>query len=105
LTYTRGKLVRRDFQVDVPSFVVISIAETPDGIVWVGTRGRGLFSLAKDGESVIARGPGTGSITCLLPAGGRELWVGADTGVMRWNGAALTTAGVAAQLTSSPVLT
>lgn len=53
---------------------------------------------------MIPRGPSKGTINCLLPAGGEALWIGTDTGVMHWDGATVTKAGVAAQLTSSPVL-
>ncbi len=104
LKFKDQKLVRREFQADVPGFLVISIAETPDGTVWMGMREKGLFSLSKNDNAVVPRGLGNASITHLLPAGDRELWIGTDTGVVRWDGSELTRSGVDAQLSHSPVL-
>ena len=95
----RGGLVRaRDgaFQTLVPgetlpNSIAISLAETPGGHVWIGTRDIGLFSL-RDGvvTSVPAPLPDR-KINCLLPAGERDLWIGTDAGIALWNGDALTT--------------
>src|SRR5258708_7787901 len=65
---------------------VISLAETADGKIWLGTLGDGLFSLAGGGASQISAGLPDRKINCLLAIGSDELWVGTDTGLYRGNG-------------------
>jgi hypothetical protein len=79
--YHGGKLTLRDIQAPLPNFLVISVAETSDGTVWLGTRDSGLFSMSKGGGPAVSRGLLDKKINCLLPAGDgdRELWIGADT--------------------------
>jgi signal transduction histidine kinase len=43
-------------------------------------------------------------INCLLPVGSRDVWVGTDSGVVRWNGMELTLAGVPSALQHTQVL-
>jgi PAS domain S-box-containing protein len=62
---------------------VISMAETADGKVWLGTLGDGLFFLT--GERAINVNAGLHrKINSLLPIGD-ELWVGTDTGLYHGN--------------------
>jgi len=63
----------------------ISMSETLDGKVWLGTLGDGLF-LLQDGQATNDKvGLPDGKINSLLPIG-NELWVGADTGLYHGNG-------------------
>jgi signal transduction histidine kinase len=72
---------------------VISMVQAPDGTLWMGTHGEGLFCL-RDGKVVtVTRLPGR-RINALLPVGARDVWVGTDTGVLRWNGAAISNEGL-----------
>ena len=65
---------------------VISMAETSDGRIWLGTLGAGLFLLAdSQAAAVNARFPER-KINCLLPAGKEDLLVGTDNGLYHWNG-------------------
>jgi PAS domain S-box-containing protein len=65
---------------------VISLAETADGNIWMGTLGDGLF-LLRDGRATrVNAGLPDRKINCLLAIGGDELWVGTDTGLYRGNG-------------------
>jgi signal transduction histidine kinase/sugar lactone lactonase YvrE len=64
---------------------VISMAETPDGNVWLGTLGDGLFLLAGGRTTNINAGMPDRKINSLLPIG-EELWVGTDTGLYHGNG-------------------
>ena len=64
---------------------VISMAETPDGKVWLGTLGDGLFFLAGGRTTNINAGMPDRKINSLLPIG-EELWVGTDTGLFHGNG-------------------
>lgn len=87
--YHSGKFVR----LGLPNVLVISIAETADGRVWIGTRDAGLFCLSESRVSNITQGLPDRKINSLLPAG-RELWIGTDNGVVRWNGNAITRTGL-----------
>ena len=64
---------------------VISMAETADGKVWLGTLGDGLFSLTGGRATNVNAGLPDRKINSLLPIG-EELWVGTDTGLYHGNG-------------------
>jgi signal transduction histidine kinase/ligand-binding sensor domain-containing protein len=64
---------------------VISMTETADGKVWLGTLGDGLFSLTSGRAANIDAGLPDRKINALLPIGD-ELWVGTDTGLYHGNG-------------------
>jgi len=64
---------------------VISMAETAEGKIWLGTLGTGLFFLAGGRATKVNAGSPEGKINCLVPLG-EELWVGTDTGLYRGNG-------------------
>ncbi len=65
---------------------VISLAETADGKIWMGTLGDGLFFLAGGRATQVNAGLPDRKINCLLAIGSDELWVGTDTGLYRGNG-------------------
>ena len=66
---------------------VISLAETAEGKIWIGTLGDGLF-LLRDGQvTQVNAGLPDRKINCLLAIGSDELWVGTGTGLYRGNGA------------------
>ena len=65
---------------------VISLAETADGKIWLGTLGEGLFFLAGGRASQVNAGLPDRKINCLLAIGSGELWVGTDRGLYRGNG-------------------
>src|SRR6201996_1935907 len=64
---------------------VISMAETNDGKVWLGTLGDGLFFLTGGRADNVDTGLPDRKINSLLPIG-EELWVGTDTGLYHGNG-------------------
>jgi signal transduction histidine kinase/ligand-binding sensor domain-containing protein len=83
---------------------VRAIVEAPDGRVWLGTEGSGLFSVL-DGR--VTRGPddlADDTIEALSPAADQGLWIATLRGVRRWNGHQSTTAGVPAALRRLHVL-
>ncbi len=90
---TAGKLETLALTTAIPNFVVLSVAETSDGRVWMGTRDAGLFMLSKGKISTAGPGLPDRKVNCLL-ATGDQLWIGTDNGVARWNGAAITQQGV-----------
>jgi PAS domain S-box-containing protein len=63
---------------------VISMAETEDGKVWLGTLGDGLFVLTGGRVTNVNAGLPDQKINSLLPIG-EELWVGTDTGLYHGN--------------------
>jgi ligand-binding sensor domain-containing protein len=88
----------------LPRSPVLSVAQTPDGSIWVGTRGSGLFRL-RHGETVsITEGLPDPKVNCLLADVNGNLWVGTDSGVVRWDGSRLTAAGIPASFQSLQVL-
>src|SRR5277367_6143267 len=65
---------------------VISMAETAEDKIWIGTLGDGLFSLSGGRATQVNAGLPDGKINCLLAVGSDELWVGTGTGLYRGNG-------------------
>ena len=65
---------------------VISLAETADGKIWMGTLGDGLFLLTSGRVAYVNAGLPDRKINCLLAIGSDELWVGTDTGLYRGTG-------------------
>jgi len=76
---------------ELPRSPVISLAQTPNGDVWVGTRDAGLFRLSDRKTQAIRDGLPDLKINCLLADGDRGLWVGTDNGIARWDGGKVTT--------------
>jgi signal transduction histidine kinase/ligand-binding sensor domain-containing protein len=65
---------------------VISIAETSDGKIWLGTLGAGLFLLADRHAAAVNAAFPERKINCLLPIRQEDLLVGTDNGLYHWNG-------------------
>ncbi len=83
--------------------LAISIAETADGAIWTGMRDTGLFCL-RDGLASQVAGLPDQKVNALLPGAGSELWIGTDSGLVRWDGAAIAHRGVPALLARNPIL-
>ncbi len=84
--------------------VVIAMAQTDDGKIWLGTERRGLFYLQEGRVSSALNGRVDTNINCLLPLQNSELWVGTAKGVLLWNGTEFTLAGVPSSLRNLAVL-
>lgn len=102
LAWATGVAVHR---IAEPDSAVVSMAETDDGKVWLGTRDKGLFHLIEGRVSAVTKGKSGGKTTCLLPLEGGKLWIGTENGVEEWNGAELTQASVPAAVRTRKVLT
>jgi ligand-binding sensor domain-containing protein/signal transduction histidine kinase len=87
-----------------PNSAVISMAETSDGKVWLGTRDKGLFYMNQGRVAPVPTGFSDARINCLLASENRELWIGTDKGVLRWDGAKVTSAEVPLALRHLDVL-
>ncbi len=105
LRFRRGKLeIVTNRDVAPGSSTVISIAETRDGKIWMGTLGTGLFYLEEGRLAHVTAGFPDKKINCLLPLDDNNLWVGTDGGLFRWNGTELKRAEVPATLRKVQVL-
>ncbi len=89
-----GKLETIALTATLPNFLALSLAETSDGKVWIGTRDAGLFMLSEGKISTAGPGLPDSKINCLLATDNGELWIGTDKGVARWNSAGITRQGV-----------
>jgi ligand-binding sensor domain-containing protein/signal transduction histidine kinase len=87
-----------------PNSTVISIAETTDGKVWLGTRDSGLFYVSNGKVSAAGKDSLGSKIKCLLPLENGKLWIGTENGVLEWDGAQLTQTGVPSSLHDTSVL-
>jgi PAS domain S-box-containing protein len=87
-----------------PTSPVISMAQTEDGKIWLGTEHPGLFYLQEGRVSSASNGRIDTKIKCLLPLQNSEMWVGTAKGVLRWNGKELTSTGVPSSLRNLDVL-
>jgi len=87
-----------------PTAVVISMAQTDDGKIWLGTERRGLFYLREGRVTSASSGRDDTKINCFLPVQNSELWIGTAKGVLRWDGTKLTAAGVPSSLLNLDVL-
>jgi len=83
---------------ELPRSPVISLAQTGNGDVWMGTRDAGLFRLSGGKTLPIRTGLPDLKVDCLLREGEDQLLVGTDDGIVRWNGSELTPAGLPAAL-------
>jgi len=77
-----------------PTSLVVSMAQTEDGKIWLATERQGLFYLENGRISGVSNGRADTMINCFLPLGGSELWIGTANGMLRWNRKELTSAGV-----------
>ncbi len=87
-----------------PTLLVISMAQTDDGKIWLATEHRGLFYLQQGHISSVSNGGAVTTIHCFLPLKNSELWLGTANGVLRWNGTELSSAGVPSSLLNLDVL-
>ncbi len=83
LRYRDGKFQRVVATEDI-SGIVISVAETRDRRVWMGTREAGLFRADQGLRSSVASELANTNINALLPAANGGLWIGTDAGIEFW---------------------
>ncbi len=72
---------------------VLSIAQTDSGDIWAGTRDAGLFRLRGGRTEAVIEGLPDPKVDSLV-AVGNQLWVGTDSGIVRWDGTKLTKNGI-----------
>lgn len=83
---------------------VISVAATPKGEIWMGTRDAGVFRWNNGQTSQITKGLPDLKVNCVLSQGEQDVWVGTDSGIARWNGTELVSSVPKAMLDKVQVL-
>jgi signal transduction histidine kinase len=66
-----------------PDSAVISMAEAPEGMVWLGTRDKGLFSVRAGSVEASAEKLPSPQVNSLLAVGPGDLWIGTNGGLVR----------------------
>ena len=79
---------------DRENLLVISMAESPDRTLWLGTRDSGVFSVTGNGISNITSGLPDRKVNSIVVTANRQVWIGTDSGVVRWTGSQFTRAGI-----------
>ena len=65
---------------------IISVAETRDSKIWMGTRNSGLFRISEGRLSDVSGKLTNQCVNTLLPASNGGLWLGTDAGIEYWDG-------------------
>jgi ligand-binding sensor domain-containing protein/signal transduction histidine kinase len=105
LAYRAGQYIPIAPANSIPtSSFIISMAQSDDGDVWLGTRDGGLLRIQGQRVTRITRGLPDQKINSLLPGEHGDLWIGTDKGVVRWAGGEVSSAGVPEALASVPAL-
>ena len=91
--YSDGSFARLMTAAELSDLLIISMAQTADGKIWMGTRDAGLFYASEGRMFAATKGLPDRKINSLLAVGDRELWIGTDNGVVRWNGNETVTVG------------
>ena len=74
----------------LPRSFVISVAQTPDGDIWMGTRDAGLVRVQRAVRRPITEACPTRRSIAWSPDGRDRLWIGTDDGIARWDGQRVT---------------
>jgi signal transduction histidine kinase/ligand-binding sensor domain-containing protein len=83
---------------------VLTLAQTTNGDLWIGTRDAGLFHSRAGQTNQITKGLPDLKVNALVAGKDNQLWVGTDAGVARWDGTKLTREGVPTSLDGIQVL-
>lgn len=87
-----------------PNSAVLAMVQAPDGRLWLGTQDKGLFFF-KDGRiSSVPSLSKNEKINCLLLADNGGLWIGTDSGLLRWNGSVVSAEDMPASLAHQSIL-
>lgn len=82
---------------------ILSIAQTDDGQLWMGTREGGLYR--REGATLVqVEGTPDKKVNCVLAAPGAGVWIGTDRGLAHWNGNRAESQPLPAAMASSQVL-
>jgi signal transduction histidine kinase/ligand-binding sensor domain-containing protein len=104
LRYRYGKF-ETIVNAEVVSGTVISIAETRDRKLWMGTRDDGLFRINEGRISATPAELANTKVNTLLPANSGGLWIGTDAGIKFWDGNVLVDIGLPSSINQQQILT
>ena len=90
----RGEGLAKLAPVEYSGSPVLALSQSANGDIWMGTRDAGLLRVRSGEATQITEGLSDLKVNALAPFGDGELWVGADRGVVRWDGTQITNAGV-----------
>jgi signal transduction histidine kinase/ligand-binding sensor domain-containing protein len=93
LRYRDGKFQSIGTSDDMDG-IAISVAETRDRRVWMGTRDLGLFRIDQGSLFNVSKQLADTSVNTLLPANNGGLWIGTDAGIEFWDGNRLAKTGL-----------
>lgn len=93
LSYRDGKFQRIELPEEMEG-IAISLAQTRDRKVWIGTRDLGLFRIDQKRLFNVSNLLADTSINALLPANSGGLWIGTETGIKFWDGSSLVKKGL-----------
>jgi signal transduction histidine kinase/ligand-binding sensor domain-containing protein len=93
--------------ITLPRSVVIALAETSTGTVWLGTRDLGLFTLGSDSGQRPTRIDGVpdAKVNTVLALTDRDVWIGTDNGIAHWDGTRVDRTGIPRALDGVQALT
>jgi ligand-binding sensor domain-containing protein/signal transduction histidine kinase len=84
LHYHRGRFTKIGDDSQLPDRVVLAMAQASDGSWWLGTRDGGIFQLHNGNLTPVDAGLADVKINCLAAGPRGEIWVGTDSGVMKF---------------------
>ena len=87
-----------------PQSAVLALAQTSNGDFWLGTTDEGLFRVHNGQVEKVSEGLPDLKVNALAPGANGELWIATDAGVVRWDGAKLSRAGIPDSLRGVQVL-
>ena len=99
-----GKFVTSATSDELPTHV-ISMIELADGVDWLGTREQGLYSLNGQRVSRFVGELPDKKVNALLSLNGRDLWIGTDKGLVRWDGRGLSRVSTSEALQNVEIVT
>jgi ligand-binding sensor domain-containing protein/signal transduction histidine kinase len=99
-----GKFVTSATSDELPR-LVISMIELADGEDWLGTREQGLYSLNGQRVSRFVGELPDKKVNALLSLNGRDLWIGTDKGLVRWDGRGLSRVYTSETLQNAEIVT
>src|SRR5271170_4121977 len=74
--------------------LVLALAQTPDGRIWIGTRGDGLFYLSEGQLRSASEGLPDRKINSLYATRDGGLWIGTDNGLAYWDRHTVSTSNI-----------
>ena len=99
-----GKFVTDATRDELPRHV-ISMIELADGVIWLGTREQGLYSLNGQRVSRMVGELPDKKVNALFSLNGRDLWIGTDKGLVRSDGRGLSRVSTSEALQNVEIVT